>query len=35
MKPQRTQRNTLCTPKEFSLKDITVSHRLIRSGGKE
>jgi len=28
MKPQRPQRNTLCTPKEFPLKDITVSHRL-------
>ena len=33
MKPQRPQRNkqkifSLCTPKEFPLKDITVSHRL-------
>ena len=35
MKPQRPQRNTLCTLKEFPLKDITVSHRLIRPGGKE
>jgi len=23
MKPQRTQRNTLCTQKEFPLKDVT------------
>ena len=23
MKPQRPQRNALCTPKEFPLKDIT------------
>ena len=28
MKPQRPQRNTLCTPKEFPLKDITVSNWL-------